>query len=103
MSKERLAKPLTIAGAILAVGTLDYGSGVLADANYGSNRAKAYLEDSGYTNPILKDVDKLMTGFNGCDRTDNVVYEFKAKGLNGKETNVKVCKGVFKGATIRQG
>lgn len=93
--------------ATYAVGiTLAIGGSALVgeyvEAHYHDDDARAYLEDSGYTDLDLTDTDTVLVGFAGCDYSDGTKYEFSATSPTGNETEVMVCKGIFKGATIRE-
>ena len=54
------------------------------------------LEDAGYTN-----VKAQGYSWFGCGKGDLYHTEFKANNVNGKQVSGVVCKGVFKGSTIR--
>lgn len=91
-------------GAVVALGLgLEAGTAKIADAGYGADKAKSFLEDAGYTHVEHTDTDYMFIQVTGCGRDDNVKYEFDAVGPTGNTTELDVCKGMFKGATIRQG
>jgi len=90
----------------LALGALGvvaiFGPGMLTDAGYGDEKAAQFLEEAGYTDVELTGETQVFAGFQGCDSTDTVKYSFEATAVNGVDTDVMVCKGFFKGATIRK-
>lgn len=75
--------------------------GAITDANYGSKEAEQYVERSGYTDVDLTDTSIFAVGFKGCDKGDTVKYSFEATAPNGTNSEVIVCKGLFKGGTLR--
>lgn len=91
---------ITVAGG-LATG-ISYGGGILVDSLYGKRRAQEYVEQSGYTSVEFNRVNRVLVGFRGCGESDMAEYKFHAKAANGQEAKVIVCKGLLKGATIRQ-
>jgi hypothetical protein len=83
---------------------IDAGVGEYVQHHYSVNDGRTFLEQSGYKDPKVKDVDTFGVGFAGCDYTDATKYEFTAVPPNGDgRIRVMVCNGLFKGATIRQG
>jgi hypothetical protein len=94
----RTALVIFLAGAA----TLATGSAA-TDANYGAAKATEFLEQSGYTDVEHENTDMFLIGKRGCGRDDSVMYEFDATAANGDNVEMIVCKGFFKGATIRQG
>ena len=78
-----------------------FGPGIITDANYGEQKASQYLEESGYTDIQLTSKSQILVGWQGCDGNDSAKYSFEATALNGTDATVIVCKGMFKGATIR--
>jgi hypothetical protein len=82
---------------------LDGVMGEIVEHGYSEGDARQYLEQVGYSNEKLIDEDTILVGFQGCDQTDAVKYEFMATAPNGTAMRVMVCNGLFKGATIRQG
>lgn len=98
---------LIAGGLIAAVGAGAYlGPGKAVDATYGSDRAQDYVEQSGFTNVHHTDTDTTAMALRGCNSPEEVAagakYEFTATALNGEEVKLFVCKGLLKGATIRQ-
>ncbi|MDB5180901.1 MAG: hypothetical protein JWO54_663 [Candidatus Saccharibacteria bacterium] len=75
--------------------------GLLVDSFYGEESATQYIEENGYTNVELTGKSTMLVGIQGCDNNDFVKYSFEATALNGVDTTVMVCKGLFKSATIR--
>lgn len=65
------------------------------------------LSDQKGAEKVLSDDGRFSiveyTGHNfmGCGRGDLWRDEFKVKNNSGKETNVVVCQGIFKGGTVR--
>ena len=89
--------------AALAIGT-SWTLGEIVKSGYNSSEAKEFVEQSGYTGVELSDTDTVLVGARGCGKGDAVKYEFTATSPNGTpNVSVDVCKGLFKGATIRQG
>lgn len=58
--------------------------------------ARRVLEDSGYT-----DVRLGGYAFFACSEDDIFRTSFEARGANGRTVRGTVCKGWFKGSTIR--
>lgn len=101
---ERIGTPVAILGIALAFsGGVSWGQGELVKATYGADDAQEYVEDSGYTNVQLEDTDTILVGVRGCGEKDAVSYEFSAESPSGSDVDVLVCKGLLKGATLRQG
>lgn len=101
---ERLSTPVAILGIALAFsGGASWVAGEITKATYGSDDAKEYVEDNGYTNVELEDTDTVFVGVRGCAQQDTLSYEFHADSPAGNEVDVLVCKGLLKGATLRQG
>ena len=101
---ERITTPVAVLGIALAFsGGVGWGAGEITKATYGSDEAKEYVEDSGYTNVELEDTDTIFVGARGCGVQDVLGYEFSAESPSGSEVDVLVCKGLLKGATLRQG
>lgn len=75
--------------------------GYVADSNYGSEAATEFLEGSGYSEVKLTDTSRVLVEWEGCGDDDDVKYSFEATSANGVDNEVIVCKGMFKGATIR--
>ena len=95
--------PRVVSGVVLgAIGLAAFlGPGIISDAGYGEEQATHYLEETGYTNVELTNKSRVLVGWQGCDGDDAVKYSFEATALNGADADVIVCKGMFKGATIR--
>jgi hypothetical protein len=101
---ERITTPVAVLGIALAFsGGVTWGQGEVVKATYGADEAKEYVEDSGYTDVELEDTDTILVGVRGCGEKDAVNYEFSAESPSGSEVDVLVCKGLLKGATLRQG
>lgn len=50
------------------------------------------------------DTDRFFAGLGGCGKGDIVAYELEATAPNGTQgVDILVCKGLLKGATLRQG
>ncbi len=88
---------------LVAAMSVDYGVGEIADHTYGADRAVAYAEQNGYTGVTLDGVEHLAVEFRGCSDSDEVGYELEGTAPNGVHAHILVCKGIFKGATLRQG
>lgn len=58
-------------------------------------------ETMGFTNVELTDSGILFPSFHGCDDKDFTWYDVRAVNSQGKEVDLKVCKGLFKGFTVR--
>jgi hypothetical protein len=86
---------------LIAVALVGAGSAKIVDSNYGSDRAARYLEQQGYTNVVHTDTDYFLIF--GCGKGDTVKYDMEATAQNGDRVNAIVCKGLFKGATFRDG
>lgn len=91
---------VTAAGA-LAVAGLAVVPGTIANAQYGSEQAVSFAEGAGYDNVQFEDSSIFFVGWQGCDENDSVVYNMTAENAVGKEVTLKVCKGLFKSATLR--
>lgn len=91
-----------VAGFVATSSLLSLSCGVATDATYGQDEAQDFLEESGYTNIDHQETILLFPAIRGCGQDDFVGYEFEAVGPSGVETDVKVCKSLFKGATVRQ-
>lgn len=85
------------------VAALAVGQGVVVDRLYGEERAAEFVEQNGFTDLQLTSKKIALIGFRGCDGRDAVGYEFTAQAPNGTIADLRVCKGIFKGATLRQG
>lgn len=59
------------------------------------------LRIQGYTNVEIIDHSWLFVGFRGCGMDDSARFTAKAKNPAGKDVELYVCTGIFKGATIR--
>ena len=92
--------PRLVTLGVVGIASL-FGPGIITDANYGDERAAQYLEEVGYTDVELTGESQFLVSWQGCDGTDAVKYSFEATAVNGVDTDVIVCKGMFKGATIR--
>ena len=78
--------------------------GKVTDKRYGVEKAGEYLEQLGYTDVTPGGQTIWFPGVKGCDKSDAVMYRFDATTPNGTEgESMIVCKGLFKGATARQG
>lgn len=75
----------------------------IANSQYSEGDAQAYLEEQGYTNVQYEGKDLFLVEFKGCSNDDLIKFSFEAKGANGVDTQVMVCSGLFKAATIRSG
>lgn len=101
---ESIATPAAIFGIALAFsGGASWGAGEITKATYSADDAKGYVEDNGYTHVELEDTDTIFVGVRGCDQKDTLSYEFSAESPSGNNVDVLVCKGILKGATLRQG
>jgi hypothetical protein len=90
--------------ATLAIGpALDYGAGQWADHTYGATNATKYVEESGYKDPVLQEVEHFAVGLRGCPPEAEAAYVFGAIALNGERVDVEVCRAFFQGAVIHQG
>lgn len=58
-------------------------------------------EDLGYTDITVTDRDIWFIGFKGCDKSDSALFTVHGTGPDGKERDLTVCAGIFKGGTIR--
>lgn len=97
---------VTAGGLALLAGTvtaLTFGVGKTVDANYGEEKARDYVEQNGYTDVDHQETNIMFVGVQGCDSNDAAGYEFTAVSPNDTPVEVTVCKGIFKGATLRQG
>jgi hypothetical protein len=94
---------IALFGAFIAFGLgADYVAGQIADAGYGADKAATYLEDAGYKNPKLTGVNHLAVNLQGCGQNDEVKYNFNVTTSRNTLGHMAVCKGILKGATIRQ-
>lgn len=65
------------------------------------DRVVDFVEDSGYNNVEITDIDKAPFIW-GCSKGDTVKYEISAVSANtGREVEIDVCDGLLKGMTIR--
>lgn len=97
--RKSIVVPGVMLGAAALAGII--GPGLITDASYGDEKAAQYLEEAGYTDIELTGESKIFVGLQGCDTSDAVKYSFEVTAVNGVDTEVIVCKGMFKGATIR--
>jgi hypothetical protein len=77
--------------------------GMIADAGYGEEKAKGFAEDQGYSNVQVTDKDIFLPEWRGCGSSDVVGYDLEATSARGVQVELIVCKGILKGATLRQG
>lgn len=93
-----------LAGAAVLAGVLLLGRGCTAvvEQTYGTDDAVATAEDMGFTNPEVTEVNRWLPGLQGCDEKDSIGFEMTATNAQGREVDLLVCKGLFKGATLRQ-
>lgn len=80
------------------------GTPALTNATYGEERAKQYVEQMGFEDVTHVDTDWFFVGWQGCSDTDSVGYNFEAVADHDDEVvQLLVCKGLLKGATLREG
>lgn len=91
-------------GAALVAGflLLPRSCTAVVEQNYDATDAVATAEDMGFTDAEVTEVNRWYPGFQGCDEKDSIGFELNATNPNGDEVDLLVCKGLFKGATIRQ-
>ena len=100
-SNESLAKTAGIYGAIfVGLGALAFGCGKAVQEP--DSKVERIVENAGYINPEVTDVDILFVQLQGCGEDDLVGYDVSAtSATTGNEVNLRVCDGIFKGMTIR--
>lgn len=59
------------------------------------------LETQGFTGVKVIDKAWFAVGLRGCDKNDSVRFTASATNPAGKEVQLYVCGGIFKGATVR--
>lgn len=99
-TRGSLARPIAL---FVAAGAFWAGSVAITESNYGSDRGQQYLEQQGYKDVQPTGTNTLFVSWHGCGVNDIVQYNFKADAPNGDHVGMMVCKGLFKGATSRQG
>lgn len=72
-------------------------SGVLVSPSKAIHAA----EDLGYTNIRIVSKDIWFTGFKGCGGGDSALFIVHGTGPDGKQHDLTVCAGIFKGGTVR--
>src|SRR5574338_1701337 len=105
MSHEKnsgISQGLVYAGFIGAALLMGRGCTAAVEASYDADAAAQTVEDMGFTEPQVTETNRWFVGFQGCDEKDSLGYEITAVNPQGKEVELLVCKGLFKGATIRQ-
>lgn len=85
------------------VAVIVLGSCAVSASNFTEEEARVVLESQGYRDAEHVDKDVLFVGVKGCADSDIAMHEFVATGQNGVQMEVDVCKGIFKGATVRVG
>jgi hypothetical protein len=92
-STKKPSLKATFAGVAVAAGL---GIGLTNPYWVDPQGASQTLENAGYSN-----IKTEGYSWFGCGKGDLYHTEFKATSANGKEVSGVVCKGVFKGSTIR--
>ncbi len=85
---------------ILVTGVLFLGIGGTA-LFIPESKAVHALETQGFSEIRITEKSWLLIGLRGGDKSDSVRFTAKAKNPVGKEVEVYVFAGYFKGATIR--
>jgi hypothetical protein len=99
--KRPTATAITVfAGFIGMYGAAEYGAGQLADLTYGSDAAKVFAREQGYTDIRLNAVDHGFVGFGECRGKQDVQYELTATAPDGTRGDIDVCKSLFGGAEL---
>jgi len=78
-------------GLIWGIGAVTVNESGAADATTAMGFSQVEVESSGF----------MFTGFRGCDEKDFSWYKVKAVNANGDDVTLRVCRGLFKGYTVR--
>ncbi len=78
-------------GLMWGVSALTVNESGAANATTTMGFSQAKVQDSGF----------MFTAFRGCDEKDLSWYKVNAVNANGDEVNLRVCRGFFKGYTVR--
>jgi hypothetical protein len=95
--------------AVFAVGFgafivgLSFGGAKVTEMGFDSSDAERVAEQNGFMEAEVTEVNRLFPGAQGCGKGDLIGFEIEAIAPNGNPVTIDVCKGLFKGATIRQG
>jgi len=89
-----------VVGALMFVAVLQAGCTVAAGAQYDDGKAQKSVENEGFTNINHEDTTYFPLTLRECAEADHVKHEFTATDPSGNKVKVKVCKGLFNGATI---
>jgi hypothetical protein len=101
---EAITDPRVRIGAFAAIAIFgSFVPGMLVDSGYGEEKAIEFAEDQGYSDVHLTDKDIFLPEWKGCGKSDVVGYDLEATSARGSQVELIVCKGIFKGATLRQG
>lgn len=87
----------TLGVCILAFG-LVWGIGAVTCNDEGAANAARAM---GFSQVEVQKSGFMFTGFRGCDEKDFSWYKVSAVNANGDNVNLRVCKGMFKGYTVR--
>ncbi len=74
---------------------------LIAGAMTSQTKAVHAAEDLGYTNVAVTSKSIWFVGIRGCGESDNARFTVHGTGPDGKERDLTVCAGVFKGGTVR--
>jgi hypothetical protein len=74
---------------------------LIAGGMTSQDKAVHAAEDLGFTNVKVISKDIWFVGFTGCDVKDNARFTVHGTGPDGKERDLTVCAGIFKGGTVR--
>lgn len=103
-STGELLAQIGVIGAFLVVGGVA-ARGCAEIAEEPRDEVIEFIEDSGFSNVEITDIDKLpnpAVTMGGCGEDDQVKYEFRAiSDSTGNVVDRIVCDGLFKGMTIR--
>ena len=100
--KQIALKAGVYAGAISIAVLLNRGCTAVTEMSYDTQDAEQTAEDMGFTQPEVTETSRWLVGLQGCDKYDSIGFEMTAINAQGQEVDILVCKGLLKGATVRQ-
>lgn len=93
---------LMLAGfGVLFVGG-SFGCAKVVETGFDESDARRVVEENGFVDPEVTEVNRILPGLQGCGEGDAIGFEIEALAPNGNIAQLIVCKGIFKGATVRQ-
>ncbi len=97
------ARLAAVAGAALLIsGAVTYGCAKLTELDFDEEAARRAAENEGWSDPTLTETNRVFPWLQGCGEGDAIGYEMTATSQTGNITELVVCTGPFKAASVRQ-